>query len=1112
MRRMIQTPFLTVLGFCLAGAPLVAQSLDNGQIHGAVRDASGVIVPGARLILSSPNMQGTRTIATNDRGEYMAPLLLPGVYRIVVTCPGYVGCTVENIRVGAGAAIRQDMTIKATQAAGATVVVVDSAVEVDKADTKTSVDFDSENLLRMTGGRTLDKAMTLVAGVNPGTVQGQYSIRGGTGNNTQMTLNGVPIADPLQGQVTGDYYIEDNVEDVAVVLSPANARFGRMLGGGVNVVTKSGTNEFSGSIRQNMSRSSWRGRQYQDDWYDSTSRTGGMVADAISRDTFITLSGPVLKDKLWFSYGTHLKPSSSTSNTLPVYRADYLGPQRTGNPTTVDALTAVNPDTGQLVNPIPQLAGYSFAKFDSGKPYADGNIYKYHEGKITWALNENHRFQVYGSHAVSGDTMSTDGGKLFLSQLTQETGTNQQWGISYDGILGAATFVEFKASRNKSWANYAQGDTSRDPQNNPVVLWTDAFQGAHQYQALTNIAGSGLGAADEERNQGNISLNVKLLRNWGSVQHDIDLGGAYFQGDIHSEAYYGGALAAFRVGGMYVNGAGDWLFPTVDWSGQGKNGQSGSGLTGLAPTMVKCFGNDGKNGYEVNRNRALYVNDQMTLSPKWNLMVGLRVDANDMIDGTLNKKILPTTWGISPRLVATYDINGDSSRVVKVSFLRLQSDYPTSLTNALFTKADSQVVRYGWSPAGQPAINTPNDLVGGVPMYGVRFVPYSEIINQSNYGIPFYFSDQTRNFIVDPNIKPQGNNELSIEYRRTFAPGSYFRTSFVHRQFDHIIAFSQDYYSDVWKANPNAGQPGQPAYIPGPMNQWAVLDDFTGHGLRQQDSQITRVFNSSELNREYNGFEVEAANRINAIFSWRFTYTYSRTAGNSDAGELNGSPFVQGIGLSAQDGFNNANFLRTAMGRDLASTSPNGSLLVDRPHQANLTLMAVLPVGKGWVSYSLVGTYVSGANWTATMAAPFEDSLNNLSGSLAAYATANPNTPAPVALGGATWNQYYSARGAYHQNDQYNVDLNIGFEIPIAAGVKAFGNLAIVNVFNHMYQQSYDTTIYNGANYGGLTQLYLDTSRFGSTHGVRAGGDPEQDHYTFFDGPRQATVSLGLKF
>jgi hypothetical protein len=1117
MRRMIQPPVLTVLGLCLAGAPLLAQSLDNGQIHGAIKDPAGKPVPGARLTLSSPHMQGTRTIVTNSRGEFLAPLLLPGVYRIAVHCPGYVGCTVEGIRVGAGAAVRQDMVIKSAEEASAVVVVDGSSLAVDKADTKTSVDFDSDSLLQMTGGRTMGSALSLVAGVNPGQYGGQYSIRGGTGNNTQMTLNGVPIADPLQGNVTGDYYIEDNVEDVAVVLSPANARFGRMLGGGVNVVTKSGSNEFAGSIRQSMSRGSWRGRNYSDDWYDPSSRTGGNMADAIARDTYVTVSGPVVKDKVWFSYGTHLKPSSSYASTLPDSSSwnSRTRIQRTNIP-GLDALTYYDPTSGALLNPTAQTAGYGFPPFDAGKGYLSGSIYTYHEGKVTWAVSQDHRIQIYGSHSRSGETHATDGGTLFLNQLTEETGTNQQWGFSYNGILGASTFVEIEASRNKSWANYALGNTSFDPTNTPVNLTLDAYENladptktvTHQYQGLGNVAGSGLGPGDEERDQANYSINVKMIRSWGTTQHDIDMGVSYFQGDIHSLAYYGAKIRAVHVGGMLADSAGDWLFPVVDWAGKSLNGQSANGQLGLAPVMEKYYGNNGHNGYEVNRNRAIYFNDQMTLSPKWNLMVGLRVDGNDMLDGVSSRKVLPTTTGISPRLVLTYDLKGDNSRVLKFSFLRLQSDFPTSMTNALFTRGDSKMIRYGWSAPGQPAAGTPNDLVNGVQMYGLRFVSYADLLNESNYGTPFAVQDSTRNYTVAPGFKPQGNNELSVEYRRQFTPGSYFRTAFVHREYDHIVAFSRDYYSDQWMANPNTAA-GQPAYIPGPMNQWRVVEDFTGGSARSQYIGLTHIFNSPDLNRQYNGLELEASSKVNSVFSWRLTYTYSRTAGNTDTGEMSGSPFIQGIGLSTSDGFNNANFLKLTTGKTLAQTSPNGALLGDRPHQANLTLMAVLPVGKGWVSYSLVGTYTSGSNWTATMAAPFEGSMASLSNTLASDAKVHLDQPVPVSFGGTTWNQYYSARGAYHQNDLYNVDLNVAFEIPIAVGVKAFGYMTLSNVFNHIYQQYYDRTALSGASYGGLTQFQVDKSVFGGTHGEE---NPQQDHYSYFSGPRSASLSLGLKF
>ena len=874
---MTRFPFCSFSGLtlALAATSLMAQSTNTGQFHGRVTDAQGRPLAQVKVLLTSPQMLMARTVTTDARGEWRAPLLSPGSYQISFSREGFVGTSLRNLRLGAGAALFQGVTLKPAAEASAVVEVTATSTLADKADTKTSMNFSSENLMQFTGGRSMASALSLAPGVAAGQGDGQVSIRGGQANNTQFTLNGNDIKDPLVGTVGGSFYIEDNVEDIAVVLSPQNARFGRALGGAVNVVTKSGGNTFEGSLRSEYGRGTWGARSRFQDFYPADQREGGYASDALERSWFVTLSGPIVNDRLWFSYGTQIKPATSSGSTMGIPDKRYRRPLRTNN-AALDALTAVDPNgndkTGYAALPTaaPQIRGWRIPGFDFGENFSNRNTYNYHEGKLTFAFNENHKVQFFGSHTKS-ESDKAGGGGLWLAQNSPSTSTNFQWGLGYNAILGASTFLEVQVSRLRNAAYYPKGDLSRDPQNNPVTLWLDMFTGPHTMSGLGKLTGTGQGSGVEEKNSQTSNVNLKLYRETFGVSHDIDLGLDLYRADIHSDSYFGGGFQEFRAGGLFANANGDWLIPTLRWVGPNKFGQSGSGLTGLAPTMMKYYAG---NGQSQSGNTGLYLNDQISLNRHWNVMLGLRVDRTDVKDGVTGKSILPVATGISPRFVVTFDPRGDNTHVFKASLLRLTSDYPTSLTNNMFQKAESRMVRWGWGGVkgmNQPLPGTPGDMMGGVDMLGLRFVTYQDLVNPANYTQAFYFTDKTKSFQVDSGIRPMTNDELSLEYRRQYAGGSYLRMAYVYRKMSNLIAFAQDWGPDR-------------------ADQWVRLDDFTGNGLQSMYSQVTRVFNSKDLWRDYHAVEMEASLKMTSRFQGRLSYTYSRLRGNDNAGEMAGSP------------------------------------------------------------------------------------------------------------------------------------------------------------------------------------------------------------------------------
>src|SRR5439155_10119136 len=129
---------------------------------------------------------------------------------------------------------------------------------------------------------------------------GAYSIAGAMSFETLFMINGVSVSDNLRGQPY-DLYIEDAIQETSIATAGISSEYGRFSGGVVNVITKSGGNRFSGSLRDSLLNDKWRAFTP----YEHTT----IAADAAHVDTRVdrtvptyeyTIGGPIATDRLWF--------------------------------------------------------------------------------------------------------------------------------------------------------------------------------------------------------------------------------------------------------------------------------------------------------------------------------------------------------------------------------------------------------------------------------------------------------------------------------------------------------------------------------------------------------------------------------------------------------------------------------------------------------------------------------------------------------------------------------------------------------------------------------------------------------------------------------------------
>ncbi len=231
--------------FAAATTPLSSQT--TGAIEGSVTDQTNAPLPGVTVELASPNLQGTRSAVTSADGRYRFPALPPGIYTVSGELPGF-GKAQKRATVSLDATTTLNLSI--VLSASAEVTVTGEAPVVDFSSTTTGTNYTSSVISRLPTARNYADIVKSNPGVSTdrGDTQGRslaLSIYGATSAENQWIIDGVNTTNGFKG-VQGKTINNEFVQEVEVKTGGYQAEYGRALGGVVNVITKSGGNEFHG--------------------------------------------------------------------------------------------------------------------------------------------------------------------------------------------------------------------------------------------------------------------------------------------------------------------------------------------------------------------------------------------------------------------------------------------------------------------------------------------------------------------------------------------------------------------------------------------------------------------------------------------------------------------------------------------------------------------------------------------------------------------------------------------------------------------------------------------------------------------------------------------------
>ncbi len=302
----------------------------TGLIQGTVVDPNGAIVNGASVNVKNTETGFERTVTSNSDGFFSAPLLPLGKYRVTATASGFSNTVLENVELSVG----QTLSLRVEMKIGGGVNTVDVSAEgegIQTSQTELSTQINERSVENLPiNRRDFSRFALLTPGVS--IVQGpdgdEITINGQKGIQNNISIDGADANNPFFGEQRGGqrpaFTISlESVKEFQVVPVGASAEFGRASGGFINVVTKSGTNEFSGAaflFFRNQGLSS-----QNPDAVDA----GLPIEDFRNYQFGGNVGGPIKKDKAFFfvayerNDGQSSKPNSIDPTLANIFRTRF---------------------------------------------------------------------------------------------------------------------------------------------------------------------------------------------------------------------------------------------------------------------------------------------------------------------------------------------------------------------------------------------------------------------------------------------------------------------------------------------------------------------------------------------------------------------------------------------------------------------------------------------------------------------------------------------------------------------------------------------------------------------------------------------------------------------
>jgi Carboxypeptidase regulatory-like domain len=363
-RRVLTVLAISVVILSLLSTAALADEL-YARVRGTVTDSSGAVVPGVTLRITNVGTNTTKTTTSAADGTYEFINLIAGVYTISATKTGYATTTVGDVKLAQNQIFVSPVTMK-VGAVTEEVTVYANPAQVEQTSMQLTATISEKTItdLPLNGRNWVTLQQTLPGVVIPDTrFTTSYSTNGSQGQQNSYLINGSDANDlPLNTPLAPPN--PDAISEVKMITNTINPEYGRNSGAIMNAVTKSGTNQFHGTLFEFFRDTSLNDANFFQTSFNTTTGVLKKTPSKFHQHQYGgTVGGPIIKNKTFFFFSLQNTRNAAPSANLP-----------TANPTVFSAaqragiFSAATIASKGKTNPFP-IVGEDGTTYPAGTPW-----------------------------------------------------------------------------------------------------------------------------------------------------------------------------------------------------------------------------------------------------------------------------------------------------------------------------------------------------------------------------------------------------------------------------------------------------------------------------------------------------------------------------------------------------------------------------------------------------------------------------------------------------------------------------------------------------------------------------------------------------------------------
>lgn len=890
----LRTIQFAIAALVLAVPLAVSAQVTTATLVGTVTDPGGAIVPGAEVTARNVDTGLTRSSTTTDAGTYRIEFLPVGKYNVEVAYTGFKKSLVSDIVLQVNDTTRVDVALNVGQVSETVTISENPTLAVN---TSTSEIGRTIQAAEITNLPLVERNVYTLLDLTPGVQSNNNGIATASTGTSTFILGYPEQRTLINGGTDGgtgsvNYYLDgginmtnlrntgnilpnpDAIQEFRVQTNSYNAEYGRYASGIINVLTKSGSNQFHGSAFEFLRNTVFNAN----DWGSTLARA------PFHRNQFGgTLGGPIKHDKAFFFF-SYSGLRQATSTFLSGARVP-TALERAGN-FTASATKPTDPATNapfvcagvtNVICPeridkvarkiIDNYIPLSNVTLSNGNAGWQGNIptpYNFDEylGKVDYQLNAVHRLTI--SYFNTGGTSTTKGGSPNVPWSLQ----NSTW--RQHSVNASDVWIVSAAKINQVWLTFSRNFGGRI--NVPATSLTDLgssffIQGTPNLPQITVTGYFTLGQQIGGPIAGTNFYSARDVFSWIKGNHSLKLGGEIsLNKDIQQTLLNNYGVFTFNGNTTMHTG------PTV----------AGNAYADFMIGIPSAVSQDAPvTGYTNSWYTALFAQDDFKVHPRLTLNLGLRWDVQTAPTDPQNRVVnyvpgqkstvipsapvgalfygdpgverggIPTSYGhFSPRLGFAWDVAGDGKTSIRGAFgifygsisgneWNTMTNFQPFSTRLTFTNINQKTNAAG-VPLGASLVNPYNAFVGGPPF------PYKGTFTTGGGLFPVASDFKwPRTYQMNVSVQRQVTKDLIVG-------AAYVGTS------SHDLPFARDINYPVITPTATSAGANILARRPNPL---------FGAVLQLQSDQ----------DASYKGLQITSAMRMSHHLTFNAFYTYSKT-------------------------------------------------------------------------------------------------------------------------------------------------------------------------------------------------------------------------------------------